>query len=64
MAGSNYKGDHGSGEEVVLENGYEDELEQTECRSEGDDKGDNVGEIGVLSWTVQPQIAKTQMEGD
>ncbi len=56
MAGNNYKGEG----EVVLENGYEGELEQTEYRSEGDNKDDNVGEIGALSWKVQPQVAKTE----
>ena len=48
MAGNNYKGEG----EVVLENGYEGELEQTEYRSEGDNKDDNVGEIGALSWNL------------
>ena len=50
MAGSNYKGDHGSGEEVVLENGYEGELESM---AEMDDRDDNIVGIGVHqeSWS-------------
>jgi len=62
MAGNNYKGNHDRGE-VVSENGYEGELEQMECSSEGDDKDDNVGGIKALSWKVRLQIAKTEEVG-